>query len=1150
MMNVRSAVALSAALACLSAPASAAQLEWSRTVQSGIADTSAVVANVDGTGGQEIVLCSTGGLVLVWDAEGKEIWSYDLGDMITVPPTVADIDARAGLEICAMDSGGTLTCLSAAGKRLWDYRLPAGIGWGSTTVVVRDIDRDGSAEVLTADSGGHVVCLDRRGTVKWLYGCPSPVNSPLAVANLDERGGDEILFGSDDGYVRCLSSDGEPLWTFQAGSAVRSGPVVMDIDGRPGPEVLVGSQDGMLHALSGDGSLLWRFDSGAEIDSCISVADIDADGHADILLGNLRGDLFRLTADGTESWRYDVKMRSRRSAVMGDLDADGDIEILLGNYSGYLYVLTVTGNLEERILLGGSMNAAPAVADLNGDGRLEAVCPITSGEVRCYSWYTTASQQPALALWPMYRYDAAQTASPSNAKQAPETVTARADYGQLLVSGNEYRLDVSNPSGKKLRIEQTIRVRGAPAASRRVTESAEPQIIASLTYEIDGRAARDIQFGYTVFEQGTKKALCRGGEPFYVVPFANDLALMRQLVGTLRTTGEIDESSAEYFAAQRDCFAQRLRRLEESVARASSLDDDEFAELKAAVTDSVEELERLNALSRMAESAYQRVGSQLVAWAANPWPPFGGIGDLPDELPTAARFDLDVYRGEYASAAFNVANLSPEPLTVRVTLEDMREASAASGAESALNPYSYFTLHEVAAVPTVRGNYSADALPRLNQGRLVTLPPWSARQVWLIFCADDLEPGTYTTGLALTSLELEPVSARCEVSARVRSVALPTPSPLRLCNWGYVYSSVISDFEEEARDDLVSHGTNVFVITTHHTPAAQFDSTGNLVGKIDYTKHDFIVNLYKDHGLLMFFNYQAVLKGRDSDGYMSPAWKKAYAAWLTEWVGHLRDLGVGYDGFALYPVDEPGLHDTGRSLIDKFIEIGKLTREVDPKIHIYTDPVAGARLEHLKEMAPYVDIWCPNRNAIVLARNDARLDFLLSTGKPVWTYECEGSAKEQPPLVYYRGQAWLAWHHGLTGIGFWSYCTSRFDPWFRPVGERANDYLLIYQGDGIVTSKRWEACRDGVEDYGALWELRRLAKLAKEQGSNPDLVNRATRLLDTAADDVAEWSGGAHRAAYLRDPGSVADRDWQILKEYRTRIADLTEQIQAELSAK
>ena len=1148
MGNVRAALAVVAA--CLAGPAQAAQLEWVRPVQSGIVDTSAVVADVNGKGGAEIVLCSTAGSVLLWDAEGRAVWRYEVGDMITVPPAVADIDGRAGLEICALNNAGTLTCLSAKGEPLWEYRFPRGIEWGSTTVVARDIDRDGSVEVLAADSGGHVLCLDRRGSVKWLYGCPSPVNAPLAVANLDAQGGDEILFGSDDGCIRSLTAEGDPRWSFQTDSAVRSGPIVVDIDGRSGLEILVGSQSGILHALSADGSLLWRFDSGAEIDSCISVADTDADGQEDILLGNLGGDLFRLRADGTEYWRHDVKMRSRRSAVMGDVDGDGDVEILLGNYSGYLYVLTAKGDLHERITLGGGMNAAPALADLNNDGRLEAVCPTTAGEVRCYSWYTTASRPPPTVLWPMYRYDAAQTASPFNTSGAPQTVTARADYGELLVSGNEFRLEVSNPGRKKLQIEQAIAVRGSQTASRRVTESAEPHITSALTYEIDGRAARDIRFRYAVSAQDTSKVLCRGGESFYVVPFANDIATMRELVGALRTTGEMGEGTAEHFARQHDCFARRADRLEKTIERASALDEDEFSGLKGAVTETIEELRRLSSLSAIAACLQQSRGSPLVAWSANPWAPFAGIDDLPDEVPTAAQFDMDVYRGEYESAAFNVANVSPQTLTVRVHMENMRCTSSDTGADSALNPYRFFTLHEVAAVPTVRGNYSADALPRLNQGRLITLPPWSARQVWLVLSAGDLAPGTYTAALVLKSLELEPVTAQCEVTVRVRSVALPEPSPLSFCNWGYVYSSVISNFEQEARDDLVSHGTNVFVITTYHTPAAQFDSTGALVGEIDYTKHDFIVNLYKDHGFLMFFNYQTVLKCRDGDAYMSPAWKKAYAAWLREWVAHLRQVGVGYDGFALYPVDEPGLHDTGRSLIDTFIEIGKLTREVDPKIQIYTDPVAGARLEHLKEMAPYVDIWCPNRNAIVLAKDDPRLEYLLSTGKPVWTYECEGSAKEQPPLVYYRGQAWLAWHHGLTGIGFWSYCTSRFDPWFRPVGDRANDYLLIYQGDGIVTSKRWEACRDGAEDYGALWELRRLVKLGKEKGVDSRLVDSATRLLETASADVAAWSGRAHRSEYRQDPKAVADHDWRVLKEYRKQIGDVTEQIQNELSAK
>ena len=35
-----------------------------------------------------------------------------------------------------------------------------------------------------------------------------------------------------------------------------------------------------------------------------------------------------------------------------------------------------------------------------------------------------------------------------------------------------------------------------------------------------------------------------------------------------------------------------------------------------------------------------------------------------------------------------------------------------------------------------------------------------------------------------------------------------------------------------------------------------------------------------------------------------------------------------------------------------------------------------------------------------------------------------------------------------------------------------HDYLLIYQGNGVVSSKRWEAVRDGIEDYAMLQVLK------------------------------------------------------------------------------
>ncbi len=260
---------------------------------------------------------------------------------------------------------------------------------------------------------------------------------------------------------------------------------------------------------------------------------------------------------------------------------------------------------------------------------------------------------------------------------------------------------------------------------------------------------------------------------------------------------------------------------------------------------------------------------------------------------------------------------------------------------------------------------------------------------------------------------------------------------------------------------------------------------------------------------------------------------------MQDWVRHLREMGVGYDGFALYPVDEPGLRD---GLVERYLLYAKLARRADPKIQMYTDPVSRIKMEELREMLPYVDIWCPNRSAFLLDVGQDKMELMQSSGKTIWTYECLGNAKHRSPLGYYRAQAWLAWHHGLTGIGFWSYCTSSADPWYVP-GD-TQDYLMIYQGEGVVPSKRWEAVRDGVEDYCMLWALRRAAR-----NGSAEVQRKAAELLGPQASAVAQFCGidsagtvpGKDGLAGVR---RVADRRWQRIEAGRLALMALLEQFQ------
>jgi len=188
-----------------------------------------------------------------------------------------------------------------------------------------------------------------------------------------------------------------------------------------------------------------------------------------------------------------------------------------------------------------------------------------------------------------------------------------------------------------------------------------------------------------------------------------------------------------------------------------------------------------------------------------------------------------------------------------------------------------------------------------------------------------------------------------------------------------------------------------------------------------------------------------------------------------------------------------------------------------------------------------VDIWCPNRNGYLLHEGGDKLEFIKSTGSTVWTYECEGDAKHQSPLGYYRAQSWLVWRHGLSGIGFWSYCTSRHDPWHVPRG--GQDYLLIYQGDGVVTSKRWEAVRDGIEDYKLLMQLQHAIENPPD-GVSQEILHAANYFLQHDAPAIGAYCG-------LDDDGTlpgvdglsgarrVEDQRWRAIKKARQRMAEL-----------
>ena len=98
------------------------------------------------------------------------------------------------------------------------------------------------------------------------------------------------------------------------------------------------------------------------------------------------------------------------------------------------------------------------------------------------------------------------------------------------------------------------------------------------------------------------------------------------------------------------------------------------------------------------------------------------------------------------------------------------------------------------------------------------------------------------------------------------------------------------------------------------------------------------------------------------------------------------------------------------------------------------------------------------------------LEFFRENSKILWTYQVLGKTDA---FASYRLSFWDCWDKGMTGQGFWDYADCGGSVWNPRDGKR-HDYAVIYDGDPeeLIPSKRWEAWREGVEDYTYLWMLR------------------------------------------------------------------------------
>ncbi len=507
-------------------------------------------------------------------------------------------------------------------------------------------------------------------------------------------------------------------------------------------------------------------------------------------------------------------------------------------------------------------------------------------------------------------------------------------------------------------------------------------------------------------------------------------------------------------------------------------DDQPSVDLSPAGVQAALEIAKKQAVSDWQQRLPNR---KYICWSKSPWEKLPKAALPPASVKECSTINLAMGINEYESASFVLTNFSGQTA-------DFAIKPKAGGVP--------LTLRQAMWITTFNGKQINDALPLL-EGK-ITIPSGESREIWLTLYSRGTKPGNYSNELAVSAQGL--ATSKVSLKTKVYPVSLPDSKPIYTQYWDDVVPQW-SGGPELARalvKDLKQH--YVSVASVHPwVIRIQVNPDGTL--KKDYSDLDIVLDNYRAMSpkIHMFWLHpDAYLKRIPDVEFMSDKWKTLFNSYITGLVSHLKQKGYGYSDFAMHAYDE--------RLDEEVFQVTKLIKEADPKITVMVNSTGTEEIT--RKIAPYVDIFEIHYAAWMgydkETRNRAKL--LPKSEKFFWTYANPepGDPQEAPIYSAYRVVPWGAWNEGMGGFGCWvhNYKTH----WNSYKHEDGLNWALVYLANTkdappglskkelVVPSKRWEAIREGLEDYCYLWMLR--DKLAKSEGKvSPSLLSQAEDLL-------------------------------------------------------
>jgi hypothetical protein len=479
----------------------------------------------------------------------------------------------------------------------------------------------------------------------------------------------------------------------------------------------------------------------------------------------------------------------------------------------------------------------------------------------------------------------------------------------------------------------------------------------------------------------------------------------------------------------------------------------------------------------------------LQVWRLNPW-------DLPAEdylpgvdQPSIRQVSLETFGGMYETIAFGVANNTDKPIRFRCDPGDWHKSDGTAG----LPAYKHLTVRQAVTVGLNGGGVQRDPLPEIGRENPVCVQPGENAVIWLTLDTCNLEPGNWLFHLSFAPLLQTQYLEKVQIRLRVLPVAAPQGPLPYSCNWAHYEYPPSGLFPEACFEDQKKHYTNITILPSGASGLGllKFDAQGKPLGDPDFSELDRWIERFGTKGQIYVLrgDYAYFPPELGGNGRLNDPQAQANFRWYVGKVReHFEKRGMSVRDFAWYGADEPDLPKA-----EGVTKFGQLMMQADPQQQILVTIYQAQEPPWLKIMAPYVNVWVMTLNI------SAEQKKVIYGGRKARYFSYSVLSRAASPYWSYRLEAMRALAAGCESVGFWCYDdagrTRDSSVWLSRSGkDKPAPYAVIYEGkSGPVPSVRWEAWREGIQDYRFVDWVRQLAEKCPDSA----LAEQARQLVKT-----------------------------------------------------